>query len=192
MLLGVDMDEVLADFINSFLAFHNKKYNTDIRRNDAKTYYLTDILGEDIDNIMKKMHLFYNTHDFKNMALISGSKESITQLSKNHEMAVITARPTLVKNDTEKWLNLHFPNKFSSLSFANRFVRENEDKQNKSEICKSLGVELMIEDSLEYATDCANAGIAVLMLDCPWNQTNDLPINIKRVFSWKEILENIN
>ena len=52
-----------------------------------------------------------------------------------------------------------------------------------------MKVELIIEDSLETAEECASSGLRVLLFDCPWNQNSNLPEGIMRVKSWKEIVE---
>ena len=54
-------------------------------------------------------------------------------------------------------------------------------------------ISVMIDDSLKHARDCASQGVYVLLADFgyPWNQTAKLPENIKRVHSWKEIVDEV-
>ncbi|OQA04777.1 MAG: hypothetical protein BWY68_00125 [bacterium ADurb.Bin400] len=44
----------------------------------------------------------------------------------------------------------------------------------------------MIDDSLEHAIDCSQAGIDVVLFDQPWNRFG-APEGISRVQSWDEI-----
>ena len=60
----------------------------------------------------------------------------------------------------------------------------------KSDVCKELGVEVMIEDSLSQAKEIAPCVRKIFLLDCPWNQ-GDLPMNVARVYSWDEIVEGL-
>jgi uncharacterized HAD superfamily protein len=52
-----------------------------------------------------------------------------------------------------------------------------------------LGIEVFIDDSLHNAEDIASIGIPVYLLDAPWNQGETGQL-IKRVYSWKEIINN--
>jgi len=77
--------------------------------------------------------------------------------------------------------------------FTNHYSKKelNETKK-KSNICIELGVELLIEDSLDYAFECSSEKIKVLLLDKPWNKADKLPAGVTRVHSWREIIEKIN
>jgi len=61
----------------------------------------------------------------------------------------------------------------------------------KSDLCLKLGVEVLVDDCLEFAEECADKGIKVLLLDSPWNQTDSLPKNVKRMKNWDEIVAHI-
>ena len=64
------------------------------------------------------------------------------------------------------------------------------DKKSKAQVCKSLGVDVFIEDALEHALPLANNGIPVLLFDRPWNRGQE-PANTTRVFSWSGILRSL-
>ena len=61
------------------------------------------------------------------------------------------------------------------------------ETQTKGEVCKKLNIELMIDDHLKYANQCAEIGINVYLLNCPWNK-GDFP-GIKRVYSWQDLIQ---
>ncbi|MEK6826183.1 MAG: hypothetical protein AABX90_00975, partial [Nanoarchaeota archaeon] len=64
--------------------------------------------------------------------------------------------------------------------------------RSKAEVCREIGIDAIVEDSLEYAQECAVEGKKVVLLDCPWNQSEDLPPNIHRAKSWNEVLGYLN
>ena len=61
----------------------------------------------------------------------------------------------------------------------------------KKRICNNLGIDILIEDSIEYALECMNDKRSVFLLDCLWNQRSDLPQSIKRYMNWDEIAEAV-
>lgn len=68
----------------------------------------------------------------------------------------------------------------------------NEGKEiRKSDICKKLGADLLVDDQLEHAEDCARVGIEVLLYNSPWNQ--GIPLcGVTRVYSWHDIIDKIS
>ncbi len=61
----------------------------------------------------------------------------------------------------------------------------------KAIVCSDCKVDLIVEDSLTHAIECAKRGIKVILFDKPWNQAS-LAENITRVKDWNEILQRIN
>lgn len=192
MKIAIDVDEVLAEYQNGFIEFHNKYYGTNLKRHHfAKSYKLEDAWGGTEDEAIDKVYHFYQTKDFKKMEPVPGAIEAVRKLAQKHDLFVVTSRQNFASPVTLEWLDKHFPDTFSGILFANHFAKEGAPKD-KSEICKEIGAELLIDDSLTYAKDCAKKGIKVKLFDRPWNQTENLPKNIQRVFSWQEILKIIN
>lgn len=190
MLIGVDMDDVLVDFVSAYIKYHNESYNTNITKEEVYTYNLWEVFKEPKATSIKKLDDFYNTDYFKNIRPVIGAIDHVDRLKKNNEIIIITSRPIKIREETERWLNKYLSGKFSRLYFAyNHYIKEGEAGK-KSEICTSLGINILIEDSLEYATECALKNIRVMLFDRPWNKSKDLK-NISRVYSWKEVLNNI-
>ena len=63
----------------------------------------------------------------------------------------------------------------------------------KSDMCKSIGAELLIDDNLHYANDCATSGInAILFGKYAWNKyEDDLHENIHHVHHWDDVSDAI-
>lgn len=52
-------------------------------------------------------------------------------------------------------------------------------------MCLELGIELMIEDNLDYAEEIVRNGIEVILLERPWNrERQDVHSGIIRVKDW--------
>lgn len=189
MRIGIDLDECLAEFVFGFLNYYNNKHGTYFEAKDFKKYELWSVIGGNRDDAINEVYQFYKTDYFKELPVIFGSKNVVEELKKFSEVLIVTSRQNDIADKTTQWLDQHFHNKFSKIIFTNEWGKSGVSKK-KSEICKSLRLDFLIEDNLECALDCARYSKAFL-LDKPWNQNKKLPENIKRVYNWHEILERI-
>ena len=72
----------------------------------------------------------------------------------------------------------HFPGIFSDLHFGNHFGRAAapgaaaKPKVSKPEMCRAIGAVALVDDSADYAAQCAEAGVpTVLFGEYGWNRT---------------------
>ena len=191
MKIGIDLDEVLFDTIAAMIIFHNKIYKTNLRKEDFRSYHFKDVWGGTQTEAVEKVSKFYPTNYFKNLQPILGAIEGIKKLVKLGELHIVTSRPEkLTLSQTMKSLNVHFSHQFTSVHFTNYYTEYGELKA-KADVCLEQGITILVDDSLNYAQECAEKGIKVLLLDKPYNQSSNLPKNVTRVFSWKEIVQII-
>ncbi|MEW6295221.1 MAG: hypothetical protein AB1467_02900 [Candidatus Diapherotrites archaeon] len=195
MLIAIDLDEVLAEFIESFIEFHNAVYGTKLKRNQIKSYGLWEALGCSREEGINKVIEFHKTRYFKNIKPVEGAIEGVKKLGRKNELIVITSRQEDIYEDTKEWVSKYFPQSFSTIYFTSSyFTKKSFNKENsliKSRLCSELNVGLLIEDSLDEATACSSEKTKVLLFDCPWNHSKKLPAGITRAHSWKEITRKI-
>ena len=187
--IAVDLDEVIVDFIPAFLKFFNDRYGRNISFADITSYNLWESgIGETKEEAIKYVLEFCSTDSFTYVPLVRGSKEAINQLAGKYQVNVVTSRTEGLREKTDEFLRRHFPNTPLVVNYASDFYGGNN--QTKAQICKALGVDVVIEDNLSYAFDCSKSGLIVYLLNKPWNQ-GILPENIKRVESWQEIVREL-
>lgn len=193
-IIAVDIDEVLANFVDYFIEYHNLEYKTSISRDKFITFELNEVFEVTLEEMNLKFAKFKDQGHNLKLEPIRGSKEAIDNLiKKGYEPHIVTSRPEMIKKDTEEWIDRHFPNKFHKLHYSyNKYLEPSFKNKTKAEICKMIGARILIEDNLDLAVDAAQNGIIILLMDAPWNQTESLPDNIIRVKSWEEILEKID
>lgn len=189
MRIGIDMDSVIADLMTPLIEFHNIHYKTSFTLQHHTTYDLREVWSCDYKETLERVSKFYDSEYFTNVIPMPGSIKGIQYLCQNHELLIITSRPTILEQKTEAWIQKHFPDTFSHIVLTNQYSKENTPSKTKAEVGKELGIELMIEDGLEFALNCSEAGIKVFLLDMPWNQVKSLPKNITRVHSWEQLVE---
>lgn len=107
--------------------------------------------------------------------------------------SIITARngnDQIKKRRTLDWVGYYFGEiPESDIHFVNHYSTE---ALPKSAVCKTLGIDLMIDDHIENARDLATNNIVTILLEKPWNRhdTFDHPL-IYRVKDWEEIIESL-
>ncbi len=191
MTIGVDCDEVLAQFLKAYLLFHNERYHTDMRPEQFTSYFSWNFLGISREEETKRLYEFYETDYFRTMEPVPGSQEGTARLAEREDLVIITARQFEITEPTQKWITAHYPGRFQGIAFGNHYGKT-PGSQPKAVMCKRFGVHTLIEDSLKNAQECASAGIDVLLYDAPWNQTSALPERVQRVYSWDAIVERLS
>lgn len=191
MRIGIDVDGVLAELVPALIEFHNNEYGTNLKFEDFFSFKANRVWGGTLEEAIQKVEEFLKSHYFEKIQPIKESINGINALKQKHKLFVISTRQSFVHEKTINWLEKHFPSTFSKTFFANYWEKD-KPKILKSEVCLKKRISILIEDELDWAIECAEKGIRVLLFDTPWNQTKEeLPENIQRVFSWKEIIELI-
>ncbi|HSW78446.1 MAG TPA: hypothetical protein VLF88_00290 [Candidatus Babeliales bacterium] len=188
-IIAVDIDEVLTPHFQDLIDWYNKQYGTrlTLANNHPKT---PEGWGtESIEEAVKRVQEFFDTEQFRQSEPFNEAKNAAKQLSQKYDLVIITARDTIVEKITRDWISKHFPELFSDVHFAAMYSLDNRAKP-KSEIAKMIGVDYLIDDSLEHITSSAAEGIKGLLFgEYPWNQVGELPEGVTRVKDWPEILE---
>lgn len=185
MRIGIDLDDVVADSGVAMIEMHNKKHGTHFKKNDFRGYFFEETWGITREERNKEVDEFFATDQLKKISPMAGSLKAIEMLKTlGHELYIVTGRGDKDVEQTELWIEGHFPRVFADVHYAT--------SRKKSEICKEVGVEVLIDDNPDIALDCANAGIRVLIFDQPWNRRLEFPKNVERVYSWDEVLKKLD
>jgi uncharacterized HAD superfamily protein len=193
MKIGIDFDDVVADSLTAIIRMHNEQYGTNLKPADFVSYKFEEIWGGTREEAIKKVDQFFATDQLKEISPMAGSIKAIEALKElGHDLYIITGRSSNDIAQTERWIKYHFSNIFNGVHFANFFTLDkNSIALKKIDICKDLGIELMIDDNLPTALECAAGGIKVFLFDQVWNVHEALPAGITRVHSWDEIVKNL-
>jgi 5'(3')-deoxyribonucleotidase len=191
MKIGIDIDEVIADFLSGMIDYHNKNYGTNLKPEDFKSYDFWHVWGGSKEDTIAKVFEFYESDVFKNLNPIDDSISAVNQLMSDFEIAIITARPEHISKYTEQWLEKHFSNKIE-IHHTTDFYKNSGKPKKKSDVCKENGIDVFIDDSLRYALDCFSDKTKVLLFgNYPWNQCDKLSEGIVRAHTWDDVLKEI-
>ena len=184
--IGLDLDDVLAGFNETLSQYHNKHYGTKYRREDIRSFSLEETWNVTSEVAIQRLWAFLESPELTNTLPISGSVSGVHTLKQHSSLQLVTARPESLKDKTFEWLERYFPKVFNEIHFVNHFG--DGKRRGKGEVCKELGVEIFVDDSMANAVDIASVRIPVLLFDTPWNQ-GSVNEPIKRVHSWEEIVK---
>ena len=192
MNIGIDFDDVLIRTNEHLAIWHNEHYGPEYAVKDIDTYDLFKIWQCSEVEMFRRFFEFCEGKEHRRTRTVQGAKAVLAKLRRRgDEMCIITSRPDRVRVQTEYLVHKHFPSLADRLVFTAVAVDGLLVKKPKAEVCRERGVEIMIEDNLDYACNVAGAGIRVLLLNRPWNQSEELSRNIQRVYSWKEIFHEL-
>ncbi len=191
MRIGIDIDNVIADFNNGVLNAYFQHDKT-LRNNGIINKKAQYIRWGMFDWSKKEEEEFYTNNIEKiveNLNVINGAKEYIDKLkSDGNKIILITGRDngdySNPKEMTEKWLdknNIYYDKLVLTDAYS-------EEKFSKVKECKEYNVDVMVDDSRSICRELKNAGIKVYMMDTRFNK--DIT-DIERVCSWKEIYYKI-
>jgi uncharacterized HAD superfamily protein len=190
MKIGIDFDDVLAQTLSALVLYHNNEYGTKIERNSHSCFDLPNVWGVSKEECLDRLFKFYRSQYHKEMLPLEGVAKALSDLSKKHELTIITARPKEVIKETEDWLKKYLPNHKMPIHLSYFYLLDRA-MESKGELCYKLGVDLFIDDSMTNIKDIASRNIPCLLLSMPWNKVDDLPKNVRRVNNWDEIVKYI-
>jgi uncharacterized HAD superfamily protein len=191
MKIGVDLDEVLADYLTAVLKYYNSAHGTTWKREDFFSYDFWEVWGGTRESMIEEIYAFYQTSYFKEMQVIAGASAGIKELKKDNELFIVTSRQDDIAEVTRQWVEQEFPDIFTEIYFVNGYSRSGQ-RRTKVEVCEQLEIELLIEDQVKYALECVSDNRKVILFDYPWNRRFDEMTGIFRVADWPEALKLIN
>jgi uncharacterized HAD superfamily protein len=190
MIIGVDLDEVLADTISEFLRFHNYKiWPITVSYYDIKDYYIhrIDDFKLSQDEAVKMFYDFFESENRNFVKPIWWAYDKISELkNKWNDLIIVTARPDSLKSYTYDWIDKYFRWFFSDIVFTNHFTKLHIEKH---DVCKKLWVSMFIEDNFDYAKWIVENWIKTFLFEKPWNDHINLCYdNLIKVKWWNDVV----
>ncbi|XP_078433165.1 haloacid dehalogenase-like hydrolase (HAD) superfamily protein isoform X2 [Wolffia australiana] len=172
--VAVDVDEVLGSFLSALNKFVAEHYAANHSLSEFYVYEFFRIWKCSRTEADLRVHEFFKTAHFKRgIKPIPGAHGVLARLSAFCHLSVVTSRQKAIKEETEEWIEEHYGGLFKEVHFGNHFALEGQSRA-KSEICRSVGARVLVDDNPRYAVECAEAGIRVLLFDYagsyPWSK----------------------
>jgi 5'(3')-deoxyribonucleotidase len=187
MKIAFDLDDVLINTAEEMTFYFNRLHGTSYTLADHTDFGLHKVWRKPEDYCRVVCDDFLSLY-IPELCPYSGAKEALEELSKNgYELAIISSRPSIHFAATEAWIAKHFPSMKMELHLAGQKNLKILGRR-KSEICKSIGADYIVDDAPHHIDDCSCEGISCFLWDRPWNQNFDETDTIKRVKSYDELI----
>jgi 5'(3')-deoxyribonucleotidase len=185
--IAVDVDDVLAEHIEAFIAFSNKNHDTNFALEDYLEQW-SKLWGIPRSEVAERAINFQTPETLGDFGVIEDAQRVLTNLKQTRDLVVVTARPKRTIESTKKWIDRNFPNTFSSINFVP--IWDPGPKVTKAEICKKIGADYLIDDIIRHCNLAVETGIkAILFARIGWNQPDEPHPGIVQVKNWQEVLE---
>ncbi|KAI6682105.1 hypothetical protein NL676_035986 [Syzygium grande] len=197
IVVAVDIDEVLGNFVSALNRFIADRYSSNHSVSEYHVYEFFKIWGCSRNEADLRVHEFFKTPYFKKgIHPLPGAQRVLHKLARHCKFSVVTSRQNAIKDHTIEWIEKHYPGLFEEIHFGNHFALNGESRP-KSEICRSLGAKVLIDDNPRYAIECADVGIKVLLFDYensyPWCKTESIDKHplVTKVRNWEEVEQQL-
>ena len=193
----IDVDDTVVDFTGPFLEFWNGRYGTGFTCDDILYHNLWLTLGGTRDDLIAVVREFYATPEHGQLVPIPHAREGLIRLAASCEVHALTARSVAIREETRAILERHFAGAIREVHCTNA-VSVGEVVRTKPDMCRELGMDVIVEDRAECAIECAQIGIPAIVLDRPWNRKGivlDPRLPVVRAADWREvvaIIESMN
>jgi len=186
--IGFDVDEVLAEFLKGIIPWYNRKHKTNFKYEDFHTYDFWKVWNCSKEDAVKEALEFCRQDELSELEPVKGSVEGVKLLRQKYQLQPVTARPDVALPRTKGWLAEKYDNVFLRPKFSGGVYHG--PGKSKAELCKELGINVLVEDNGDTAKECVKEGIRVILIDRAWNQPV-MPKGVVRVYHWDQIPETI-
>lgn len=187
--IAFDCDDVVLETAYPTLAYYNGRFGANV---EPKNFYCNDPTvwrASSRQVVSDRIQRFMTTLEYQRLAPTAEAVYTLRLLSERYDLYVVTGRSDHYAGITKNSLQTHLPGIFKSVIFTNYSC---ETARPKSQVCREIGADVLVEDHLYHATAAAKDGINVLLFgDYPWNQADNLLPNITRVSGWRDIAERL-
>lgn len=158
----------------------NKYFKTNITEKDITKYSISEVMGVSEESYLEFYEMYkYEIHSTQKLR--NDVKIIIDKLMLFSNLHFVTAREKDLTLITHEYL------RNNSIQYDNLFLLGSHYKVNKA---TELNCDIFIEDNYKNAIELSEAGFYVLLLDTNYNR-GTLNSNIKRIYNWIEVYENI-
>lgn len=192
--VAVDVDEVLARFVHNLNRFVYETSGTMYLETDYFEYNFAKVWDVDQPTSARIVHAFFESERLfqAGLPVIPGAKGALNRLKEQHgcEFVVVTSRQHVIADATVAWIADEFPELFDDVLFGNHWTLEpNQTSRTKAEMCAGARADVLVDDNVGYAQECAEAGLQVVLFgDYAWNAAAPLSLhpNVSRAATWAE------
>lgn len=191
-IVALDLDDLVFPFMETYVPYINAHKGTSFVVEDFFSFNFEEVVGGTRVESVAFVERFFDQMD-RPPAPVKGSREAVSKLSDEYDLAIVTSRTDAMRERTLDWLEEHFPATFIEVHITNGYVADNRPtKRRKSDVCRELGAVALVDDGFHNVVDVLEVGIKGLLFgDFPWNRNVELPEGVVRVSNWNEVVDEL-
>jgi hypothetical protein len=189
MRIGYDVDETLIPFMPALLSFLTIEGFKVPPYEGTHSFDLWKPWDCSPEESFRRVWLFFNSHSFQSLEPFPEAFDVLSTLRANHSQIAITSRPGALESVTRLQLDRGLPQCLGSIHHTDQYRRSSSDPPiiTKGGLCRSLGVDLFVDDALHHVQEIVSQGIPVLVPTRPWNTGHPLPKGAYRIKDLREV-----
>lgn len=189
LVIAIDCDDVLVQTTPFFVNTYNNMYGTNVALADARDGNASSWGGLSDEIIMERWRGIMDTDGYKSLRPDPLEVVVLHELAKHHELHLVTARKENEREATRLMLDTALEGVFTSMEFVGW-------EGSKGDVCKRLGVDVLIDDSSGHLHDALAKGLpaggAVLFGDYPWNSNDRMHDQLVHCLDWPGVKKAID
>jgi len=172
--IGIDIDGCIALMLPDILREAEERFNKVIQPEEVTRFNLVDngMTRPEVEDII------YDWDVLSALPEIKFAREALEILWEDYEIHLVTARKEDSLLPTSAWVYEH-KMKHDYLEIS---------KSNKAKHSEENGINLFVEDRYKNALELAEVCDTVFLISKSYNEGREVPENVIRVDSWKQIL----
>ncbi|CED85119.1 HAD-like domain [Phaffia rhodozyma] len=172
--IAVDFDDVLCQTNLKVAELHNAQYETDMTIDDFRYYHYWRNRGwGNPEETLRKVRLMFAQGVYRDPLPIADAFSALEAIKAipGAELVIVTARSENSREESQAYLDKHFPGIFSKIYFTGAFTHTEAEGETGPVVLTLINASVLIDDAIENALDTASeTSIPVLLYgDYPWN-----------------------
>jgi uncharacterized HAD superfamily protein len=186
----VDLDDVLCQAARHFLIIVEREFGRRIAYEQLTSFDVGHSCGLSLAERDVLYRIVHRPEELLSMAPVSEAIGVLKQWEgQGFEIAIVTGRPPESVEVSLAWLAKHHisHSSFTIVDKYSRFTPDNTTAISLTELSTRRFC-WAVEDSLPMAQYLAGAmKLPVVLIDCPWNQSDETYTGVKRYHDWETI-----
>lgn len=190
--IALDFDDLIFPLMDELVPYVNSRHGWNYTLADYRTFEFEVLWGSTRQEAIEIVDTFFSELDLHPQPL-SGAAEAVGTLrSAGHRLVVVTARHDELEHHTQLWIEQHLPGVFDDVQLCNSYQVDGRPTRRKVDVCRELGAEVLVDDSLGNVSEMAVAGgLGLLFGNYPWNRADELPPGVERMADWPAVLDRL-
>lgn len=175
--IAIDLDNVLLDSDSNIRQLIFEETGIESTVKDITDYSYAKSLDLDSETMKRVLDRFHSYPNLTALEPLLGAQNAMSILKLEYEPIIMTSRPVDTYTATEESVRMWFGD--IPLVHSNK----------KSDLCKKLKIDTIIEDHPDTAIQCVYNQMRVFLMDYPWNYPIVDGGLLTRLSNWDMIID---